>query len=131
MRIRAAITVISACGVAPLLVAAPANAQENAYAALAAFDGPGRAASIAAFAGYDEVFEVQDSSRDGHSAVIKWRVGSRKKVHKRWDHSGSDGDSKVFDAEISEGKRVRIKACAGEYETRKILRCSAWSTGEA
>ncbi|NUP20610.1 MAG: hypothetical protein HOZ81_31910 [Streptomyces sp.] len=71
---------------------------------------------------------IQDTLKDGHSAVSEIEYGSRHLTY--WNPNGLDSTRDV-NLDIAELTAVRYNACYGEYDGYKIIGCGYWKGARA
>lgn len=78
-----------------------------------------------------ERVKVSDDKPDGHSAVIQWRLGNKRKKHELWDHNGSRNGWDRRKARVREGRKVRVRLCKGEWDDKRTFHCGPWLKARA
>ncbi|MFE0426784.1 hypothetical protein [Streptomyces sp. NPDC058953] len=81
------------------------------------------------FKSYGDVFYINDTKADGHSAVIMWRTSSGR-AGDDWDIDGAHNGWTAINRNLPEADTVSYRVCWGEWGTQYIefSSCSSWAT---
>jgi hypothetical protein len=105
---------------APYTQVEPREGASGTVSALAVYASSLTGAYVT-FNSYGEHFIVQDTARDGHSALVQLSSGST-----CWN-SGGAGTTVDCNYDFPEGITIYFRACVGESGPRLILACAGWT----
>ncbi|MEV6289145.1 hypothetical protein AB0M41_01645 [Streptomyces sp. NPDC051896] len=116
MRLAARAAVAASALVLVGLTSAPANAAGHESYLAHSYPADGSNCdngAVVDFQSYGEIFDVNDTCGDGHSAVGVINVASS--FYYYWNHDGH-GTTRVVDLEFNEGQPLAIQACLGDWK---------------